>query len=67
MSLKQIIHTRGLKQSWVASQLGISAPRFSYMARGALPFPDDKIKDLARVLSVTQAEIRRALNGGSDG
>ena len=67
MSLKQIIRERGLKQNWIASQLGILAPRFSYMARGALPFPDDKIKDLAKVLSVTQAEVRRALNGGGDG
>lgn len=64
MSLQQIIQERGLKQYWVAEQLGILPPRFSYMVRGTLAFPDDKVGDLAKLLRVTQADVRRALNGG---
>ena len=64
MNLQQIIRDRGLKQYWVAEQLGILAPRFSYMLRGDIAFPDDKIGELAKMLRITQTEVRRALNGG---
>lgn len=65
MTLQQMIRERGLKQGWIAEQIGVQAPQFTLILQGKRPFPEEKVRPLARLLRVTVIEVQRALNGGA--
>ena len=54
-----MIRVRGLKQGWIAEQLGLTDPAFSLIVRGKAALPAEKIRPLAGLLRVSIAEIRR--------
>ena len=57
MDLRPLIRSRGLKQSWLAAQIGVKTPRFSYMVRGWVPIPPDKAGALAKLLRVRVRDL----------
>jgi predicted XRE-type DNA-binding protein len=59
MNLQEMIRTRGLKQGWIAGQLGLDDSMFSRIVRGETLLPTDKVRPLATMLRVSMAEIRR--------
>jgi predicted XRE-type DNA-binding protein len=59
MNLQEMIRTRGLKQGWIAGQLGLDDSMFSRIIRGETLLPTDKVRPLATMLRVSMAEIRR--------
>lgn len=52
MSLKTMISDRGLKQGWIASQLGLGESHFSEIVRGIKNMPAAKVLPLAKLLDV---------------
>jgi predicted XRE-type DNA-binding protein len=60
MNIRQMIRERGLKQAWVASQIGIGEAHFSEIARGIKRLPIEKAQPLADVLQVPVADVVRA-------
>ena len=52
-----MIHERGLKQSWVADQIGVTQSHFSEMIRGLKRFPIEKAAPLAKVLHTDVAAV----------
>ena len=52
-----MIRERGLKQAWIAGQIGIREPEFSLMVRGKKPLPEGKLSALAKLLRVKVSEI----------
>lgn len=61
MDIRQIIREKGLKQSWVAGQVGVSEPRFSLMMTGRRPVPDDLVPRLAATLGLSKRQIVTAI------
>ena len=56
-----MIRERGLKQTWVAKEIGIHPVAFSRILDGKYPFPKDKITPLAKTLRLPSRDIREAL------
>jgi predicted transcriptional regulator len=52
MDLRARIRERGLKQSWVADQIGVSRPSLSVYLSGKSPLPIDKLRPLAEALGL---------------
>jgi plasmid maintenance system antidote protein VapI len=65
MTLQFLIRERGLKQWWIASQLGISAPQFTRMLQGKIAIPPDKFGAIARILHVRRGDVERIVNNGA--
>lgn len=61
MSLQTIIAAQGRKQAWLAERLSIPENTFSYMVRGLRPVPADKIREIAKLLGVTEREVLDAI------
>lgn len=57
MNLQSMIRERGLKQNWVAKQIGMTKSHFSEMIRGKKRVPVKIIEPLARLLQVDVAAI----------
>lgn len=57
MDIQALIRERGLKQNWIADQLGISAPYFSLILSGRRPLPEVFIKPLAKLLRVRVSDM----------
>jgi len=55
--LKKILTDRGIKQVWLADQLGVDPSVISRYVSGQWNMPDDHIKALAKTLHVSQKEI----------
>lgn len=64
MSLQALIRERGLKQWWIAAQIGVSAPQFTRMLQGKVEIPPDKFGPIARILRVRRAEVETAVING---
>jgi len=60
MNLRQIIVDRGLKQKWVAGQIGITESHFSEVVRGIRKLPLEKVEPLAVLLKVSIEDVVRA-------
>jgi len=60
MTLHEMIRARGLKQRWIAEQLGVGDAHFSEMVRGIKRVPIEKVEPLAKLLQVEVAEVVRA-------
>lgn len=58
-----MIRQRGLKQYWVATEIGLTESYFSHILTGRRAFPPDKLGPLAKVLGVTKRDITWALQG----
>ena len=56
-TLKQIIRESGLRQRWIAEQLGLSDSALSDFVRGVRDIPLDKIPPLAALLRITADEL----------
>lgn len=63
MDLKTIISERGLKQGWIARQIGLTDNQFSRIVLGLSPVHPSLVGPLAKTLSITRAELVRAING----
>ena len=61
MDLRQTIRQRGLKQGWIARQIGLSEPRLSRALNGLAILPADKRAPLAKLLRMSAAELARQL------
>ena len=61
MDLRQTIRERGLKQRWIAHQIGLSDSLFSNILSGLAVLPDDKVGELAKLLHLTPAEVLHRL------
>ncbi len=57
MLIQLLIRRRGLKQKWVAKQIGLDPARLSLIARGHSQLPIDKITILAQTLGVSNDEM----------
>ena len=57
MDLRQTIRARGLKQRWIAQQIGLSEPVLSNILSGLTPMPDDKKRALAKLLHVKLPDV----------
>ena len=57
MDLQMMIRQRGLKQSWIAEQIGVREPELSLMVRGRKPVPDAVASALAKLLKVRVRDI----------
>lgn len=62
MDIRQLIRAKGLKQNWIANQIGIPAPRFSLMMTGQKPVPDDVARKLATTLGLSRRQIETAIS-----
>lgn len=60
MTIQDMIRDRGLKQGWIAEQIGIGDAHFSEMARGLKRVPLEIVEPLARLLGVEIADVVRA-------
>lgn len=65
MQLHTIIRDRGYRQVWVAAQIGMTPSMFSRVLHGHRSFDEGKIPALAKVLKLTQREVREALGNGT--
>jgi predicted XRE-type DNA-binding protein len=63
MDLQGMIRDRGLKQAWIAAQIGLPEPLFSKIVRGMISLPSGKVRPLARILRVPAAELERVIAG----
>ena len=61
MSLQEMIRTRGLKQGWIARQIGLSESAFSRILNGFVALPHEKHGPLAHLLRLRPAELDRQL------
>ncbi len=61
MDLRQSIRQRGLKQGWIARQIGLSEPAFSRIVNGLAVLPEGQRAGLAKLLHVSDAELARQL------
>jgi transcriptional regulator with XRE-family HTH domain len=61
MNLQALIFDLGLKQNWVARQIGIDKATFSRIVHGRSALDARKIERLAGVLRVPTAKILAAL------
>ena len=52
MNLKRIIANKGLKQRWLAQQLGLQESNFSSYLSGAKPIPSDVKMALYNLLGI---------------
>ncbi len=57
--LEKRIRDAGLKQGWIAGQLGLSLYGFSRKVKGLSEFKQSEISALAQILRLSQADIRR--------
>jgi plasmid maintenance system antidote protein VapI len=60
MNIRDMLRERGLKQEWVAQQIGIHPVTFSRIINGKAPLPDDKVRPLANTLHCPMQTIRAA-------
>ena len=60
--LRDMIKDSGLKQGWIAEQIGVGESHFSEMVRGLKRVPVEKVEPLAKVLGVEIADIVRAVS-----
>lgn len=56
--LKDLIEARGLKNKWVAQQIGVAEETFSRWVNGHVAVPDDKLQPLADLLHCSPEQIR---------
>ncbi len=55
--LKQVIISKGLKQYWIAMQLGIGESTLSWWVTGRSKPTAEQLEDLAELLGATVPEI----------
>jgi transcriptional regulator with XRE-family HTH domain len=60
MSIQALIRRRGLKQKWVAEQIGLDPGKLSIIVRGGRLLPIDKLTVLAQTLNVSTDDILKA-------
>jgi antitoxin component HigA of HigAB toxin-antitoxin module len=63
--LQEIVRSRGIKQYWLAAQIGVENSRFTRILQGKANLPREKIRPLAMVLGVSMAAIERAVGNGA--
>jgi transcriptional regulator with XRE-family HTH domain len=56
--LRRVLQERGIKQRWLARQLGVSDGVIGYWCRGEQPIPREDIAAIAKLLKVRQGDIR---------
>lgn len=56
-----MIRERGLRQNWVADQLGMGQGHFSEIVRGIKPFPSEKIEELAGIIRHPIEDVVRVI------
>ena len=56
--LRRVLHERGIKQHWLARQLGVSDGVISYWCRGERPIPQETVAVIAKLLKVAQRDIK---------
>jgi len=61
MDIRDMIRERGLKQEWVANQVGIHPVAFSRMLGGKHPIPPEKARALADALRYPLQAIKDAI------
>jgi transcriptional regulator with XRE-family HTH domain len=61
MRLRELIRERGLKQTWVAENIGISEERLSMILAGKRTLPLEALRPLATVLDVPVETVLLAL------
>lgn len=48
--LQKVIKAKGLKQTWIADQMGVTKSLVSQWVRGSISVPEKHVKDLKRIL-----------------
>lgn len=48
--LQKVIKAKGLKQSWIADQMGVTKSLVSQWVRGSINVPEKHVKNLKRIL-----------------
>jgi predicted XRE-type DNA-binding protein len=61
MSLQTLVRDRGFKQSWLASQIGMTNSTFSSVVRGKTPLPADRVVPLAKAMGVSVTRVLEAV------
>lgn len=61
MRLKQIIRDSGLRQNWVADQVGLHPVRFNMILSDKSALPSEYIAPLAKILRLSGDEILNAI------
>ena len=61
--LKKVIEARGIKQVWLAEQIGVDQSVISRYVSGQWNMPKEHIKELARVLGVARGRRGSAARG----
>ncbi len=56
-TLRSLVAERGLRQDWVAGQLGVSEAMISKWMRGIAPLPITQVHPLAEVFGVSTETI----------
>lgn len=60
--LQQLIQTRGVKQKWLAQQIGVSEVTISNWMRGNYKPTDENLKKIAEVLNMDLQLLKDAIN-----
>lgn len=61
MKLQDMIRARGLKQGWVADQVGVGRSHFSEIVRGIRRLPLKMVRPLAKLLDVSTDDVLDAI------
>lgn len=56
--IRQAIKRRGLKESWIAEQIGLSQPAFSNRITGRSKMTLEDLQNINRVIHLTDEEIK---------
>ena len=59
---QKLIHTRGVKQKWLAQQIGVSEVTISNWMRGIHKPTDENLKKIAEVLNMDFQLLKEAIN-----
>lgn len=57
--LKKVIESKGIKYSYIADQLGITASSLSKKVSGEREFKQNEISRMSRLLKLSATEIKR--------
>jgi len=61
MTIQEKIKEMGLKQKWVAEQIGVSETLFAHQIAGRRTISKSQIKLLSKILHCNQRDIKNAL------